>query len=345
MPANASALPCRAFRRCLTVGSSRWVISSTAAMCMAVGKVSLEDCDMLTSSLGCTGTLDPISPPASSMARLEITSLAFMLLWVPLPVCQTLRGKWSSNLPSDTSRAAAMISEEISGDILPRSALTWAEASFSTPMARMSGSGIRSSPIGKWCRERAVWAPQYRSAGTSMAPMLSVSDRVSWLMVHSLSGSGSRIRASRSRRRGGRHRRVVGRPAARRAGAHQVELVADHLVALLLGDRPGGLVHGPLQPVRGDHVLHRAAPGTGQVVVVPGEVLGQLVAPVVVDTGDPAHDTRLDQHRHVPVGARLREGLVGLQDLGDRQRAPGGGQRRHQRPAYRGVALLEAAEP
>ena len=82
-------------------GSSLWVISSTAAMCMAVGKVSLDDWDMLTSSLGWTGSFEPITPPAISMARLEITSLAFMLDWVPLPVCHTLSGKWSLSLPSE----------------------------------------------------------------------------------------------------------------------------------------------------------------------------------------------------------------------------------------------------
>ena len=160
---------------------------------MAVGKVSFDDWDMLTSSLGWIGTLDPITPPAISMARLEITSLAFMLLWVPLPVCQTLNGNWSSSFPSETSRAAAMISADLSGGILPRSALTWADASFKIPMARMSGSGIRSSPIGKWCSERAVWAPQYRSAGTSIVPMLSDSMRVSMVMVGSF-----RFRSPRS---------------------------------------------------------------------------------------------------------------------------------------------------
>ena len=52
------------------------------------------------------------------------------------------------------------MSADLSGDILPRSALTWADASFRMPMARIRGSGIRSSPIGKWWSERAVWAPQ-----------------------------------------------------------------------------------------------------------------------------------------------------------------------------------------
>ena len=35
-----------------TAGRSLRAVSVAAAMCMAVGKVSLEDCDMLTSSLG-----------------------------------------------------------------------------------------------------------------------------------------------------------------------------------------------------------------------------------------------------------------------------------------------------
>ena len=48
---------------------------------------------MLQWSLGWTGSFDPISPPSISMARLAITSLAFMLDWVPDPVCQTTSGK------------------------------------------------------------------------------------------------------------------------------------------------------------------------------------------------------------------------------------------------------------
>ena len=35
----------------------------------------------------------PSSPPTSWMARLEMTSLTFMLDWVPDPVCQTYSGK------------------------------------------------------------------------------------------------------------------------------------------------------------------------------------------------------------------------------------------------------------
>ena len=35
-----------------------------------------------------------------------MTSFAFMFVCVPLPVCQTNSGKWSSSLPSMTSSAA-----------------------------------------------------------------------------------------------------------------------------------------------------------------------------------------------------------------------------------------------
>jgi len=52
----------------------------------------VDDCDILTSSLGWIGFFDPISPPASSIARLEMTSLTFMLVCVPLPVCRSAKG-------------------------------------------------------------------------------------------------------------------------------------------------------------------------------------------------------------------------------------------------------------
>ena len=56
---------------------------------MAVGMTSLDDCPLLTWSLGCTGERDPIVPPRISMARLPITSLVFMFVEVPEPVWKT----------------------------------------------------------------------------------------------------------------------------------------------------------------------------------------------------------------------------------------------------------------
>ena len=70
----------------------------TAAMCIAVGNVSFDDWDILMSSFGCSSFL-----PASSLPRLAMTSLAFMLDCVPEPVCQTTSGKWSFSLPDATS--------------------------------------------------------------------------------------------------------------------------------------------------------------------------------------------------------------------------------------------------
>ena len=127
---------------------------------MAVGKTSLEDCERFTSSLGCTGFLEPSMPPMSSMARLAITSLAFMLVWVPLPVCQTTRGKWSSSLPSITSSAARMIASALSAGRRPSSRFTMAQAFLTKPSARMNSRGNRSPPILKCSSERWVCAPQ-----------------------------------------------------------------------------------------------------------------------------------------------------------------------------------------
>ena len=89
MPANSSALRASESRSAATDGW-RWPTTAVvAAMCIAVGNVSLDDWLMLTSSFGWIGFLDPSSPPASSMARFEMTSFAFMFDWVPEPVCQT----------------------------------------------------------------------------------------------------------------------------------------------------------------------------------------------------------------------------------------------------------------
>jgi hypothetical protein len=50
---------------------------------------------------------------------LEMTSLAFMLDWVPEPVCQTTRGKWSTSLSEATSSAACWIALPSLGSIEP----------------------------------------------------------------------------------------------------------------------------------------------------------------------------------------------------------------------------------
>ena len=178
MPANSLAFRSSVSRSVRTAGISRRRISATAAMCMAVGKVSLEDWLRLTSSFGWIGFFEPSSPPRISIARLAMTSLAFMLVCVPLPVCQTTSGKWSSSSPSMTSSQAWMMAFAFSAARTPRSALTIAQAFLRMPKARIISRGKRSPPILKWASERSVWAPQYRSAGTSTLPIVSDSVRV-----------------------------------------------------------------------------------------------------------------------------------------------------------------------
>ena len=81
------------------------------------------------------------------MARLEITSFTFMLVWVPLPVCQMRSGNWSLSLPLITSSAACAISFALSGGSFPRSWFTSAAAFFRMPKARISSGGMVSRPM------------------------------------------------------------------------------------------------------------------------------------------------------------------------------------------------------
>lgn len=131
---NSCCLSYRAPLSSSSPGNNLLCISMATAMCIAVGNVSLElcstqdrnftwyawwilrhincqrtkinsvyrslgTCPLLTWSLGCTGVLEPSVPPMSSMALLDITSFTFILVWVPEPVCQITRGKWSSKVP------------------------------------------------------------------------------------------------------------------------------------------------------------------------------------------------------------------------------------------------------
>ena len=115
---------------------------------------------MLTSSLGWTGCFEPISPPASSMARFEITSFTFMFVCVPLPVCQTNNGNSSGSFPATISSAAVTRSRALSAGSFPSPSLTSAAAFFSTAMALITAVGIRSPTMEKWCKDRCVCAPQ-----------------------------------------------------------------------------------------------------------------------------------------------------------------------------------------
>src|SRR4029079_4627125 len=116
--------------------------------------------------------------PSNSEARFASTSLTFMLLWVPDPVCHTTSGNSSSCRPASTSSAARAIASAFCRSSRPSATLTRAAQRFTSASACTTGSGMRSPEIRKKRRLRSVCAPQRRSASTSMGPKLSFSTRV-----------------------------------------------------------------------------------------------------------------------------------------------------------------------
>ena len=142
-----------------TAGRRRSSTARQAAICIAVGKVSFEDCDILTSSFGCRSFF-----PASSLPRLAMTSLTFMFDCVPEPVCHTTSGKCPSSSPARISSQTRPIRAHFSALIRSGSSsrLAMAAAFFNTANARMISMGIVSipTPMGKFSCERCVCAPQ-----------------------------------------------------------------------------------------------------------------------------------------------------------------------------------------
>src|SRR5712692_8023645 len=153
-------------------------MAGTAATCIAVGKTSLDDWPLFTSSLGWTRRSSPRGPPRISLARFARTSFMFMLVCVPLPVCHTASGNSPSCLPVMTSSAASMMALAFFGSNNFSSRLTCAAARFTWASALISCGGIFSVPILKFISDRCVCAPHSRSAGTSMGPKVSFSMRV-----------------------------------------------------------------------------------------------------------------------------------------------------------------------
>ena len=125
--------------------------------------------------MGWIGFFDPTSPPSNSIPLFAITSFAFIFDWVPDPVCQITKGKWSLNFPFATSNDALIIASPIVGSILPCLILIFAQAAFIKPSDLIIEIGCFSQPIGKLIIERCVCAPQYLSLGTFKSPKLSLS--------------------------------------------------------------------------------------------------------------------------------------------------------------------------
>ncbi len=116
------------------------------------------------------------------------------------------------------------------------------------------------------------------------------------------------------------------------------------LDVLLLRGHPGGFRQGLFQPGRRLEILYLAAHDTGEVVMVPRQVLCQLETPMVVGSSHAPHDSDLHEGSHIAVGARLGHIRAQGDELGNRERP---GRRREgldQDSARRGVALVAAPE-
>ena len=119
----------------------------------------MDDWPMLTWSLGWTGSREPRSPPSISMARLEMTSLAFMLVEVPDPVWKMSTTNWSSKRPSATSLAACDMASARPASSRSSSRFTSAAAPLISPIALTNDLGKRRPLMGKLRSARVVCAP------------------------------------------------------------------------------------------------------------------------------------------------------------------------------------------
>ena len=112
---------------------------------------------------------------------------------------------------------------------------------------------------------------------------------------------------------------------------------------------PGGALQGPLDggfDVSGKReVLDGTAGRADEVVVVLGEVLGELVAGELAAADDAPHDAGFFEQGEVAVSGALRQALVGLQQLRQCQRTVGTGQGRDDGTPVAGVALIGLAQP
>ena len=156
---NSSALRSSASCSRSSAGIRPLRSDSPTATWRAVGMTSLLDCPMLTWSLGCTGSLEPMGLPASWQHRLAITSLAFMLVLVPEPVWKTSTGKCASRLPLIISSATREMSVTRSSSSMPSSRFASAAAHLIKPNARMNSRLNRYPEIGKFNTARCVEAP------------------------------------------------------------------------------------------------------------------------------------------------------------------------------------------
>ena len=115
--------------------------------------------------------------PEARVARVAITSLAFMFELCPTRSGTRRSGTGRRARPAATSSAAAAIAAARSSSSTPMRAFTRAAAPLTSPRARIWARSRPRPEIGKFSTARCVCARHNASAGTRTSPMVSCSIR------------------------------------------------------------------------------------------------------------------------------------------------------------------------
>jgi zinc/manganese transport system substrate-binding protein len=114
---------------------------------------------------------------------------------------------------------------------------------------------------------------------------------------------------------------------------------------VLLGHPTQREVELPFDVVGEGEVTHRAAVGADQMVVMFGQVFGQLVSSELVGRDDAVDHPGLLEYPEVAIGRGLRQRRLAFEDAGDRQGSIDGGQHIDQRLTPTRIALIQYRQP
>ena len=149
-PANSSRFASRACARCSSAGSRSFTTAAVAAV-----DAGREDVVARLAGVDVIVRMD--RPPRRSVARVAITSLAFMLLLVPEPVWNTsIRNSSSASRRHLFSGGADRLGHVRFG--IPSSPFTCAAAALITPSAAMCAGSSPCPEMGKFSTARWVVA-------------------------------------------------------------------------------------------------------------------------------------------------------------------------------------------
>lgn len=163
-----------------------------------------------------------------------------------------------------------------------------------------------------------------------------VGDLVAFLAAFPAYRGGNAAKKARSR---------WSRGSAIGAGAEDVEPMVVDDEAVAFGDRRQLALEGPFEPGGHREVDHCAAGGAHEVMVMPGEVLGQLEPSVIIGGDHPMDYPGFLQLRQVSVDRALCQRATLGEDLGQGERHACRNQDVDERTPRLGIALPPQLEP